>query len=259
MNSSNKKNLGAWLGLFLLATSLPAENASFANFLAEGDRAEKNGEVAVALNFYSRAEHLEYNNAPDLCVLTEDYCDLMYQADSIDAKKNLLARALACASQAVKDDPKSSKAHACMAVCYAKECSFANIKARVYYSRLFKEEAERAIALNPREDVAYFLLGRWNYAVANIGLFARTYVKVVYGGLPHASNEEAIQDFKRAIALAPGHSLYYAGMADVYQTTGQNNLAQDALIKCAALRPLDRDDRDARQEAIKKLNSASSK
>jgi tetratricopeptide (TPR) repeat protein len=255
MKWPGNKIVVVWLAVFLFTRPSLAENSSFTNLLTEGERLGQNGDVSGALRFYSQAEHLGYSNAADLCVLTQRYCDLMYTADLADAKKDLLAHAFACASQAVKDDPHSSTAHACMAVCYAKECSFANIKARVAFSRLFKDEADKAIALNPREDVAYYLLGQWNYAVANIGFLARTYVKVVYGGLPSASNEEAIHDFQKAIAIAPGHNLYYAGLASVYQTMGQKNLARAALRKCAVLSPLDRDDRDARQDAIKELNS----
>ena len=120
---------------------------------------------------------------------------------------------------------------------------------------MFKNEADTAVRLNPHEDAAYYLLGRWNYGVANIGLFSRTYVKVVYGGFPQASNGEAIRDFQKAITLAPGHALYFAGLANAYEAIGQKSLALAAFKKCVGLKPLDRDDQNAQQDALKKLNS----
>lgn len=253
----NEKCLCGLFCLLLFAAQVQAGDTSFTDFLAQGKHSEKNGDVSAATTFYSQAEQLESINADDLCALTKDYCDLMYLTDSATAKKDLLEHAMDCAIRAVKVDPKSSTAHACMAVCYAKESAFANIKTKVTYSRLIKKEAEEAISLNPQEDVACYLLGRWNYGVANMGLVSRAYVKVVYGGLPYASNQEAIKDFKQAIALAPGHALYYISLAKVYETTGHNSLAAAELKTCVNLRPLNRDDQDAHQDAIKELNSMS--
>jgi tetratricopeptide (TPR) repeat protein len=241
----------------VLTIQTQAESASFTNFLVQGERSERNGDVPTAEKFYSQAERLAFSNAPDLCVLTKNYCDLMYSVDSAAAKKGLVKHAMACASRAVSTDPKSPTAHACMAVCYAKESAFADIKTKVTYSHLIKNEADKTIALNPKQDVAYYLLGRWNYGVANLGLLPRTYVKVAYGGLPDASNGEAIKDFKQAITLAPNHIIYYAGLAEVYETTGQKTQARAEWEKCINLRPLDRDDEDARREAATKLNSTS--
>jgi len=251
------KYSAALFSVWLAATQAQAGNASFTRLLTEGERAEKNGDMPAALRSYSQAEPVASSNSADLCALTKDYCDLMYSTDSAVAKKHLLELAVACASRAVMDDPKSSTAHACMAVCYAKESAYADIKAKVTYSRLIKKEAEEAIVLNPKQDVAYYLLGRWNYGVANIGLLSRAYVKVVYGGLPSASNELSIKDFEQAIALAPGHIIYYAGLANVYETMGEKNLALAEWKKCIGMRPLDRDDRDAQQQAINELSSIS--
>jgi tetratricopeptide (TPR) repeat protein len=149
--------------------------------------------------------------------------------------------------------PTNSTAHASLAVCYAKACPLADIKDAVANSRLLKAEAETAVRLNPREDVAYYLLGRWNCGVANMGILAATYVSVVYGGLPSASNEEAIADFKKAIAIAPDHPVYHAGLANAYKITGQTAAAQAEFKKCVALKPMDRNDRDAQQDALKEI------
>ncbi|HEY1787927.1 MAG TPA: hypothetical protein VGJ73_07220 [Verrucomicrobiae bacterium] len=255
MKRINEKLLVVLFCALFFASRAHAENGSFTNCLAQGELSEKNGDVSSASRFYWQAEQLGCSNAADLCVLTRNYCDLMHSTDSAAGKKHLLESAMACASQAMKIDPKSSTAHASMAVCYAKASSFVGIREKVAYSRLIKEEVEEAIALNPKEDVAYYLLGRWNCGVANIGLFPRTYVRVVYGGLPYASNEEAIRDFKQAITLAPGHILYHTGLAMAYETTGQKNLALAELKVSAGLKPLDRDDEDAQREAVKELNS----
>jgi tetratricopeptide (TPR) repeat protein len=237
----------------LLAIPAPAQKASFTDLLAEGEKAETNGNEPAAAAFYNQAKQLEPDNVTNLCVLTKRYCDLMFLAASVDAKKDLLIRATACARRAVALCPTNSTAHASLAVCFAKACPLADIKDAVAYSRLLKAEAETAVRLNPREDVAYYLLGRWNCGVANMGILAAAYVRVVYGGLPSASNEEAIADFKKAIAIAPDHPIYHAGLANVYKITGQTAAAQAEFKKCVALKPSDRNDRDAQQDALKEI------
>ena len=101
--------------------------------------------------------------------------------------------------------------------------------------------------------MAYYLLGRWNYGVANVGVLSRALVKVIYGGLPKASNEEAIANFKKAIKLAPERVLYHAGLAMVYETIGEKELEILELKKCRTLKPSGLEDEEAQRDAIKKL------
>lgn len=237
----------------LSCASLRAHGYSFANALALAAHAEKRGDVSAALKIYAEAERRESGNTTNLCALSRSYCDLMYLTNSTPAKINLLNRAQACALLAVKTDPHYATAHACLAVCYAKGCMFADIKGELLGSRLFKHEAEETIALDPQQDIAYYLLGRWNYGVANVGLLSRAYVRVIYGGLPKASNEDAIRNYQKAIALAPDRIIHHAGLAMVYAATGDRKLEIAELEKCHALKPSDREDEDAQREAEKKL------
>jgi len=237
----------------LFAGHLAAEDSSFSNSLAQAARAEKRGDVPEAIKIYAAAEPLAASNVVQLCALTRSYCDLMYLTNSTAGQKGLAERALACALEAVKAGPTNATAHACLAVCYAKSCAFAGIKTELAYSRLFKTEAEKTIALDPRQDIAYYLLGRWHYGIANVGRLSRMFVKVVYGGLPDASNAAAIKNFQTAIALAPNRIIHHAGLAAVYEATGEKKPALAELKKCCALKPVDHEDVEAQREAEKKL------
>jgi len=199
------------------------------------------------------AESRAGSNAPNLCVLSRRFCDLMYLTNAAAAKKDLLQRALQCAQQAVAVAPEHATAHASLAVCFAQRCAFDNVKGRLADSRQFKLQAEKALALDPRQDIAYYLLGRWNYAIANLDLLSRAYVKAIYGGLPQASNQAAIKDFQKAIALAPNRILYRAGLAMVYAAVGKKDLEIAELEKCRALKPSDREDAEAQRDAEKRL------
>ena len=206
------------------------------------------------------AGDLQLTNSPaqagsvsNLCAMSRHYCDLTYSTTSAAAQKDLVARALSCAQQAVEEDPTNATAHASLAVCYAKSCTLSNVKTELAYSRLFKLEAEKAIALDPKQDVAYYLLGRWNYGIASAGLFSRAYVKVIYGGLPQASYQDAVRCFQKAVELAPNRIINHAGLAMAYEALGNKELEIAELQKCCALKPLGPEDLAARDDAEKKL------
>jgi tetratricopeptide (TPR) repeat protein len=251
---TNEKISGAWLLIFCLCFSTGAhgQELSFTNFLAQGECAEQCNDVPGALKFYSAADHLTTSNCADLCVLARRYCDLMHLTSSPAIQKNLAERALDCSLRAVKADPKSATAHLCVAVSYAKNFPFVDNETEVNWSKAMKAECERGIALDPKQDIGYYLLGRWHFGVANMNFIYKGLVKIVYGGLPQASNEEAIKNFKHAIELAPSRIIHHAALARLYETTGEKKLERTELEKCHALKPVDRDDVDAQKEAEKR-------
>jgi hypothetical protein len=233
-----------------------ASDYSFSNLLAQAALAEHRADLPTALKLYGKAWQVESNHAAALCVLARRYCDLVQLKDSVAVQKDVLALALDCSWQAVKADSNNATAHACVAVCYAKSCAFADLKTKLAYSRLFKLEAEKAIALDPRQDIAYYLLGRWNYALANVGLLSRAYVRVAYGGLPKASNQDAIANFNHAIELAPDRIIHHAGLALAYEAAGERQLAIAEWKQCRALKPSGPEDRQAQRDAANKLSAS---
>ncbi len=252
-NKFSKACVRTVVGVLLLVGRASGQDASFTNLLVQAQAAEQRGDLAAAAKNYSEAESLASNQAPNLCILSRRYCDLMYLTNSAPVKKAMLDRGLECAQLAVRAAPDSATAHASLAVCYAQRCAFSDVKGQLADSRLFKLEAEKVLALDPRQDIAYYLLARWNYAVANVGWLSRTYVKVIYGGLPKASNAEAIRNFRKAIELAPQRIIHHAGLAMVYAQMGDKKSEIAELEKCRSLKATDREDADAQREAVEKL------
>ena len=72
--------------LWLSVVVVPAENLSFANFLAQGELADQRNDVPGALNFYSAVDRFVSTNCGDLCRLAKRYCDLMHFKSSPTTK-----------------------------------------------------------------------------------------------------------------------------------------------------------------------------
>ncbi|HEV2329495.1 MAG TPA: hypothetical protein VGY56_11985 [Verrucomicrobiae bacterium] len=236
-----------------------AGDGGFTNSLNAAQMAAKRGDVSRAAAIYDAARPMQTNNAANMCVLAHRYCDLTFLTQSIAVQKGLVIRALDCSRRAVALAGGNATAHASVAVCYAKSCALAgsDVKSELSYSRLFKQEAENAIALDPKQDVAWYLLGRWNYGIANVGFFSRAYVKMIYGGLPKASFQDSVRYFQKACALAPNRILYHAGLAMAYGALGQEKLQFAELKTCCALKPSSLEDAEAQQEAARQLKTKS--
>ena len=241
--------LGVFCWLCAGITAARAQTLSFTNFMTQGDAAGQRKDVASAFKYYTAADHLQSTNCVELCVLTRRYCDLMYDAGSTDLKKTLAERALATARRAVQADPQSVTAHLCIAVCYAKNFPYVDTQTKVNWSRSIKTEGETALKLDPKQDLGYYLLGRWNYDVANMGIIDRVFVKLVYGGMPNASVAQAITYFKQASALAPNRIIHHYALGKAYSDTGEKKLAIAEFTACSRLKPIDRDDTEAQRKA----------
>lgn len=237
----------------LIAALARGEDSSLTNLMAKGEALSQKREDRAALDVFLQADKLYPSNAPLQCRIAEAYCDLMHTVPTRAEQQPFTTKALEYGKRAVAYDPKCAMAHVCLAVCYAKNFPYLDNQTKVNYSREIKTEAEKAIALDPKYDLSYHMLGRWNCEVANMNLFMLGIVKIVYGGLPKASNEAAIQNFKKAIELEPTRIIHHLQLAYLYKLTGQKKLMTEELKTCVTLSPRDLDDSDAKSNATNVL------
>lgn len=231
------------------------ESASFTNLVAQGEALGLKGDVPGALKIYSTADALVLNNSAELCILTKHYCDLMYDTTAPDLRKTLAQTALDCARRALKADTNNPSAHLCVAVGYVKNFPYIDNETKMKWSKAIKAECETAIKLDPKQDISYYLLGRWNYNIATLNFIYKGLARLIYGGFPTASIDDAIANFKKAIELAPNRVIHHHELAIAYIATGQKKLAMAELEKCATLQPVDRDDVQAQKDAATLLTS----
>ncbi len=114
-------------------------------------------------------------------------------------QSELYRTALDAAYQAVELSPDHPEAHLAVAMAAGQAGLAAGITERVEHSRAVRRHVDRVIELNDRHDVAYHVRARWHFEVATLGFVARAALRLVYGGIPDASLDEAEADFERAI------------------------------------------------------------
>ena len=102
-------------------------------------------------------------------------------------------------------------------------------------------------------------MGLWHQRVANISGVLKMVAKVVYGGLPAASNEEAVKCMKKAVELAPQRIIHHTELARLYKAMHKPELAAKEWQTILQLSVADKEDEKSRGEAREELHLLSSR
>ena len=243
--------------IFLALTAASAfAQTDFASWIQKGDQLDAQLKTKEALAAYQEAEKLSPNDAEVLHRIAKKIGESQNDVSSDAEKKALGAKALDYAKRGVAADSKNARAHLALAVCYGRQAPFLDNKTKIAYSKLVKQEVDRSIELNPKDDLAWHVLGAWQYGMANLNPLLRTVAGLIYGTLPSASNEEAAKCFKKALELNPNRIGNHVELGGTYAALGKKSEARAELQKGLSLPNRMRDDPDAKErarEALKKL------
>jgi tetratricopeptide (TPR) repeat protein len=221
--------------------------ADFTELVKSGDACDAKYQFDEALKYYLPAEKLDPKNADLLIKISRQYAlrmnDLPKQADKVSSCRT----GLAYAERAVAAATSNSDTHLSVAICLGKLTPYLGAREKIDVSRKIKASAEKAVKLNPQSDLAWHLLGRWHQSLANIGGTTRALASVIYGGLPAASNDEAIQCFQKAVALDPKRLIHVVELGRTYAMMGRKEEAKRFINQGLAMPNKDKDDPETKQ------------
>jgi tetratricopeptide (TPR) repeat protein len=145
-----------------------------------------------------------------------------------ERKYDLYKQAESCALRAVASDSTCSQAHAWLAAAIGNIAMFEGGKTKVRLAYAIKREADRAIALDSCNDVAYSILGSFHKAIGDVSWIEKQLANIFLGGLPDGGYAESEAAFRRAIELAPDLPRNHFELAKVYMCEDRN---QEALME----------------------------
>lgn len=168
--------------------------------------------------------------------------------------KEAFEQAGRAARRAVQLEPGRAEGHLELAVALGRLALHEGGKQKVRLSRGIKEHADRALEIDPRQDRAHHVLGRWNRGIAQLNLLEKAAAQVVYGGLPEgASYDAAIAHLEKAIALRPDYANHHLELARTYLAIKLKQKARQELEKAMACPPTTPFDADYHREAKRLL------
>src|SRR5262245_13782631 len=199
--------LSAALALALASSAAGSESAE--ELIQKGDVCYNNLQAAEALEFYLPAEKLEPNNVRLLVRIAREYRHLMSDATEASDKRQLGNLAVDYALRAVTLAPDDPETQLALAISYGKLLPMEEPRQRIVTSRLIRSAAYKVIALDPNNDLAWHILGRWYLGLADVGKVKRAWAQAVYEKLPPAKYEDAALCFEKAVALNPNRLMHY--------------------------------------------------
>jgi tetratricopeptide (TPR) repeat protein len=104
-------------------------------------------------------------------------------------------------------------------------------KTKVELSKEVKERAEKAIQLNPQEDIAYHVLARWNREVAILSGVKRLWLKSSMADCRLPAVKKLWSFFNQAIAIDPNYIIHHYELGLTYETLGKWAEAKSAYSK----------------------------
>jgi len=133
-------------------------------------------------------------------------------------RDSLYQQAERYAGRAVASNPAGADGHFALAASIGRTSLTMGRKARIRRAAIIRSEALRAIALNPRHDGAYHILGRWNAEIMRISGLGRFFAKSFLGAgiFNQASWGKAIYNMEKAVQLDPGRIYHHLELAEFY-------------------------------------------
>jgi len=231
--------------LCLLGVAALAESPDA--LIAKGDECDKKLQTKEALENYLPAYKLEPNNTGLLVRIARQYRQLMSDTSSKKEKLRLGYLSLDFANRAATLAPNNSEAQLSPAISYGKMLPFLGSKDQVDASPRIKASVDRALQLDPKNDTAWHVLGRWNRVLANVNVLKRVLAKAMYGDLPVTTNEAAEKCLLKAIELNPNRLMHYIELGRIYAQMGRKDRAREYLQKGLAMPNKEKDDPEMRE------------
>ncbi|XP_025245554.1 regulator of microtubule dynamics protein 3 isoform X3 [Theropithecus gelada] len=171
---------------------------------------------------------LQYGSRQDfLWRLARAYSDMCELTEEVSEKKSYALDGKEEAEAALEKGDESADCHLWYAVLCGQLAEHESIQRRIQSGFSFKEHVDKAIALQPENPMAHFLLGRWCYQVSHLSWLEKKTATALLESPLSATVEDALQSFLKAEELQPGFSK--AGrvyISKCYRELGKNSEAR---------------------------------
>jgi tetratricopeptide (TPR) repeat protein len=201
--------------------ALPLEAQQVSDHVALGVAAEEAHDLRTALQHFqaaldqdSTSYDANWRGAVILLTLGEQIPDKVKSSE----RDSLYALAERYARRAVASNPTAADGHFALAASVGRASLTMGKKARIRRAAEIRSEALRTIAINPRHDGTYHILGRWNAEIMRLSGLSRFFAKTFLGAgiFNQASWAKAIYNMERAVELDPGRIYHHLELAEIY-------------------------------------------
>jgi len=220
---------------FLLILPFSATSQDIGALMKEAEKLEISFREYDALQKYKEVLRHQPINLNALC-RASDLCSRIGHREEDKAKKaDYYKAAKTYAEVALKINAQSAEANFVMAVAMGRMAMISTGKDKVQYVNEIRKYAENTLKYDPNSFKAYHVLGKWNYEVSNLSAVERGLAKLLFGGIPKASLQDAIRYYEKSKSLEANFALNYLELAKAYHRNRQDDKAKELLKKLEVL------------------------
>jgi tetratricopeptide (TPR) repeat protein len=222
--------------------------------IASGDSAHKSFDNPGALTFYAKVLEMDSSNYEACWKLSRAYVDIGEILSDKEERKAYYKKAEALANKAVEINPDGAKAHLYLSIAIGRVALDAGKKEQVRLSKEVKASVDRALELDPNDDIAWHVLGRWHRKMATLGWVQRKFANIFLGGIPkEASVDSSARCFERAVAINPDHINHHLELGLTYEELKEKEEAIKQYELVVNLPKKDADDDEHKKHAEERL------
>ncbi|MBC7721944.1 MAG: hypothetical protein H7068_07955 [Pedobacter sp.] len=242
------------LFVILIGCSYLAHSQDNNVLFKEADNLERSFKEPEALDKYKQILTNDAANIKALVKAAELSCSIGGRTENKNDKRLNFESGLAFAQRALKADTNNADANYAMAMASGKmtEVETENKKI-VAYVKDTKTFVEKALTINANYGKANFVLGRWHYEMINLSGLKKAAVKLLYGGLPEASIDNAIMYMEKCKSLEPYYMINYYYLNKAYKQNDKPAKQIEVLNKMVKLPNRTIDDAAMKEDAQKQL------
>lgn len=221
--------IASTLAFAVFAHAAGAQTA--ADHIALGDKEHAAFNSAAALKHYEAAIALEPNNAEALGKASRDAVDVGESEQNRVSRDSLFRVGERYARAAVTADPTVAEYHFHLARALGRAALSVGVRDRVKYAKEIREQAMKALEIDPQHPGALHVMGVWNAEVMRLNSVQRFFAKTVMGGgiLGTANWKDAVSYMERAVAVDPERLSHRLDLAKIYIDVKDKTKAREQL------------------------------
>ena len=184
------------------------------------------------------------------------YCNIGDVLNKKDNTESMYDMALKHADKAISEDSTRYEGYVWKSAALGDKALFLGGKKKIEYAFLVKDNAEKALRLNPQCALCYFILGEYQREAATLGSILRRLAKTLYGKVPEGTLDSSLVLLSKAIKLDSTEIKYYLGRGKTYMKMKAYDLAKKDFNRVLSLKEKYQVDRKYKKEAryfLKKL------
>ena len=242
------------LFIFCFLFTAVARSQPVTELLTKADQLQKELKAEEAYSTYKEVVKIDPRNLTALIMCSELASGIGKKQEDKAKSLDFYNAAKIYGERALNVDSTNAEANCAMAIAMGRMAMVSSGKEKVIDVREIKRYADLALKYDAKSFKAWHILGKWNFEVSNLNGIEKALIKILYGGVPQASVDDAIKYYEKAKSLEPSFILNLLELARAYRKNGQDDKAIENINKLLKLPNKTAEDPFYKSEAKKILS-----